>query len=66
MASDVTAGSEDTYYFLGEHYPRADAERDFAPVLRRVLKDLDAAPFPTTLRDFTPAAHVLDHMSVLD
>jgi monoamine oxidase len=60
------ADSEDTYHFLGEYYPRAQAEQDFAPVFELVLVDLEGAPFPTTFNDFTRAAYRLDHMSVFD
>jgi monoamine oxidase len=59
-------GSEDTYYFFGEYYPRKDAENDFLPVFELVLADQDAAPFPTTFDDFNRAAYKLDHMSVFE
>ena len=59
-------GSEDTYHFLGEYYPRAQAEEDFAPVFELVLADEEAAPFPTTFDNFTPAGQALDNMSVFD
>lgn len=60
------ASSEDTYHFLGEYYPRAQAEADFPPVFERVLADEAAAPFPTTFDNFTPAGQALDNMSVFD
>jgi monoamine oxidase len=60
------AGSEDTYHFLGEYYPRAQAEADFASVFELVVADEEAAPFPTTFDDFTPAGQALDNMSVFD
>jgi monoamine oxidase len=59
-------GSEDTYHFLGEYYPRAQAEADFPPVFEAVLADEEAAPFPTTFDDFTPAGKALDNVSVFD
>jgi monoamine oxidase len=60
------ANSVDTYYFLGEYYRTAQAERDFAPVFERVLADEAAAPFPTTFDNFTPAGQELDNMSVFE
>ena len=60
------ANSEDTYHFMGEYYPRAQAEQDFAPVFDLVMADQEAAPFPTTFNNATPARRKLDNMSVFD
>jgi monoamine oxidase len=57
-------GSEDTYHFLGDYYPRAQAEEDFVPVFELVMADEAAAPFPTTFDDYTQAGQALDNMSV--
>jgi monoamine oxidase len=59
-------GTEDTFFFQGRRYPRAQADADFAPVFEAVTADEAAAPFPTTFDNFTPAAAELDHMSVFD
>ncbi len=58
--------SEDTYYFFGRYYPKAQADRDFAVLADAVLADLAAAGYPTTFDAFTPAGQVLDQMSIYD
>jgi monoamine oxidase len=60
------AGSEDTYHFMGEYYPKAQADQDFAPVFELVLADEEAAPFPTTFDAYTPEGQALDQLSVFD
>src|SRR5262245_28172726 len=57
-------GSEDTYYFFGHYYPKAQADIDFKPVFEAVDAAEASAPFPTTFDDFTPAGAKLDAMSV--
>jgi monoamine oxidase len=59
-------GSEDTYYFLQAHYPKAQADVDFGPVYDAASADLKAAGYPTTWDSFTPAGLALDRMSVHD
>lgn len=59
-------GSEDTYYFFGNYYPKAQADRDFAVLVDVLMTDMEAAGYPTTFDAFTPAGHVLDQMSVYD
>lgn len=60
------AGSEDTYYFFGRYYPKAQADRDFAVLVDALMVDLEAAGYPTTFDAFTPAGQALDRMSVYD
>ena len=60
------ADSEDTYYFFGRYYPKAQADRDFAVLVDAVMADLEAAGYPTTFDAYTPAGQVLDRMSVYD
>jgi monoamine oxidase len=57
-------GSEDTYYFFGHYYPKAQADIDFKPVFEAVDAAETSAPFPTTFDDFTKAGAKLDAMSV--
>ena len=59
-------GSEDTYHFFGDYYPKAQADMDFEPVFDAVVADEASAPFPTTFDDFTAAGAALDAMSVYD
>ena len=60
------AGAEDTYYFFGRYYPKAQADRDFAVLADAVLADLEAAGYPTTFDAFSLAGKILDQMSVYD
>lgn len=58
--------STDTYFFLGRHYPKAQADADF-DALRPVLQaDLRAAGYPTTYNKSTPGGRALDSMSVYE
>ena len=59
-------GSEDTYYFFGRYYPKAQADRDFAVLANAVKADLDAAGYPSTFNSFTSAGQLLDQMSIYD
>jgi monoamine oxidase len=59
-------GSEDTYYFFGQHYPKAQADRDFAGIYRAVMADLRAAGYPTRYDAYTAAGAALDRMSLYD
>ena len=47
-------GAEDTYYFNGHYYPRADAVKDFQTVFAAVQDDLKAARESTTYQSSTP------------
>ena len=58
------AGSTETYYFDGHHYPYADACRDFAPVMRVLTRQSNEAPYPTQYDSYTHRALELDQMSV--
>ena len=58
--------TEDTYFFQGHFYPKAQSDVDFAPVFDAVTADEASAPFPTTFDNFTAAARELDNMSVFD
>ncbi len=56
--------STETYFFGGQYYPAARANRDFQPVFDRLTADNNAAPFPTLYNSFTEAGSDLDHMSL--
>ena len=58
--------SEDTYYFFGRYYSKAQADRDFAVLADAVIADLNAAGYPSTFDSFTPAGQLLDQMSIYD
>jgi monoamine oxidase len=59
-------GSEETYFFGGQYYPKAAASADFLEIADILQADVDAAPFPTTFDAFTPEGFALDHISVRD
>jgi len=59
-------GSDDTYFFDGNYYSKAQANADFEDMFDIVQADLDAAPFPTLYNSFTADGFELDHMSVYD
>ena len=59
-------GSEDTYYFDGQYYPRSQAITDFQPVHNALQGDVQAASYPTTYLISTAAGRALDAMSVRD
>ena len=58
--------SEDTYFFAGTYYPRAQAASDFKPVHQAISADLHAAPYPTTYQTTSAKAIALDTMSLYD
>jgi monoamine oxidase len=64
LAAAQPPGAEDVFYFNGQYYPRADAVKDFQPVLDSVQDDLKAAHESTTYQSSTPAGRNLDDMSV--
>lgn len=57
-------GATDTYYFDGQYYTKADADRDFLDMADIVQADLDAAGYPTRYDDYTPGGAELDAMSI--
>ncbi|HEX9884405.1 MAG TPA: FAD-dependent oxidoreductase, partial [Desulfobaccales bacterium] len=59
-------GSTDTYYFLGQHYSKAQADADFAALYPKLRADLRAAGYPTAYNRSTPAGRTLDSMSIYD
>jgi monoamine oxidase len=59
-------GSEDTFYFSNQYYPRSVANRDFRPVHKVLQKALHEAGYPTTYRQSTPAGRALDNTSLYD
>jgi monoamine oxidase len=61
------AGTNDTFYFNGQFYPKHQADADFKNIMQPVLKeDIRKAGYPTDV--FTSTAHgrMLDQMSVYD
>jgi monoamine oxidase len=66
LKAAMPAGTEDTYWFFGEYYTVADANADFQPVHRALVKDVQDAGFPTTYASSTPAGVALDNMSIYD
>ena len=59
-------GAEETYFFFGQHYPKAQADIDFGPVRKALNADLAAAPFPTLYNASTMGGRALDQLSVYD
>jgi monoamine oxidase len=59
-------GSEDTYYFDGQYYPKAQANIDFKPVHNALSGDVQGASYPTTYALSTATGQALDAMSVYD
>jgi monoamine oxidase len=57
--------STDTDYFFGKYYTDA-AQADFNTVWNNVKRDVNAASYPTTYKQFTQAAYDLDHISIYD
>src|SRR5262249_8921335 len=52
-------GSDETYLFDGQYYPKTQANADFLAIADVMAADLDAAPFPTTFDSFTAAGFAL-------
>ena len=67
---DLTAaqptGSEETLFFDGHYYPRAEAVQDFQALYQALQDDSSAADYPTTYNSSTAAGRTLDLMSVWD
>ncbi|GAA4828479.1 flavin monoamine oxidase family protein [Saccharopolyspora rosea] len=57
-------GGEEVFHFLGDYYPRAQADEDFRPVWRALRADLEAAGDTTDWQTSTPAGVELSRMSV--
>ena len=60
------AGSEDTFYFDGQYYPRAQANIDFMPVYDVLVDQVRAAGYPTTYNVSKAAGRELDLISVYE
>jgi monoamine oxidase len=60
------SGTDDTYWFFGAAYPRAQAIADFQPIHRTLKAQVKATGYPTLYNSSTPAGHQFDHMSVYD
>ena len=66
LLSGELNGSEDTYYFSGQYYPKSQADTDFQPVHQALQRDVQAASYPTTYLINTPGGIALDNISVYD
>jgi len=60
------AGSTETYYFFGQYYSKADADRDFKGIQALLKEDLRQAGPYTTVFESTAAGRALNRMSVYD
>jgi monoamine oxidase len=59
-------GAEDTFYFDGGYYPKAQADADFAAIHDALAADLRAAGAVARYDAASPAARALDATSVYD
>jgi len=59
-------GTEDTYWFLGGYYPKAQADKDFHPIHKTLQGQVQATSYPTTYKIHTDAGVFFDQMSVYD
>jgi monoamine oxidase len=66
LTSAEPKGTEDTYYFDGQYYPKNEVDRDFQPVHQALQRDVSAASYPTTYFVHTDAGVALDRMSVYE
>jgi monoamine oxidase len=66
LTSAEPKGTEDTYYFDGQYYPKDEVDRDFQPVHQALQRDVSAASYPTTYFVHTDAGVALDQMSVYE
>ncbi len=57
-------GSNETYYFNGSYYSKAEATADFLDILDIVDADVNAAGYPTLYNSFTSDGDELDHTSI--
>jgi monoamine oxidase len=60
------AGSKETYYFFGQYYPKADADRDFKRIVPLLREDLRMAGPQTTVFESTQWGRMLNRMSLYD
>jgi len=66
LLASEPAGSTETYYFQGRHYPKADADRDYVAIGHALQRDLASAGFPTTWERSKPGGRALDAMSLYE
>jgi monoamine oxidase len=66
LTSAEPKGTEDTYYFGGQYYPKDEVDREFQPVHQALQRDVSAASYPTTYFVHTDAGVALDRMSVYE
>jgi monoamine oxidase len=59
------AGSQDTFYFFGEYYSRAEANEDFTEVYEALSDQLNDAA-SVSYNSGTPRGIALDHLSLYD
>ena len=59
-------GTEDTYYVLGSHYPKSQADIDFRPVKNTLQGQVQQTSYPTLYNLFTDAGKFFDKMTVHD
>ncbi len=59
-------GSEETYRFFGQYYPKAQADRDFKEIAPLLREDLRLAGPYTTVFESTPWGRMLNRMSLYD
>ncbi len=58
--------AKDTYYFFGQYYAKADADRDFKRIAPLLREDLRLAGPQTTVFESTPTGRMLNRMSLYD
>src|SRR5262245_14146128 len=66
LAAAQPNGSEDTYFFFNQYYPKQQADIDFQPVHHELADAVQAAGYPTTYNSSTAAGRALDLTSVYD
>ncbi|MDY0060845.1 MAG: NAD(P)/FAD-dependent oxidoreductase [Myxococcota bacterium] len=66
MLGAQPAGSTETYYFNGQHYSKADADRDFAAVFTKLEQDLADFEEESDWDTITPAGKALDSLTMYD
>jgi monoamine oxidase len=60
------SGSTETYYFSGQYYPKAQADRDFKDIQQLLRQDLRDAGPSTTVFESTAQGRWLNRISVYD
>ena len=66
LTSAEPKGTEDTYYFNDQYYPKDEVDGEFQPVHQALQRDVSAASYPTTYFVHTDAGVALDRMSVYE